>query len=315
VGSFPIRRLEGPDRYATAVEVSKEAFPSPGTVDSVVVGSGQSYADTLVGAGLAGAVDGPLLLVGKDHLPSVVADELDRLDVDTVYVIGGSAAVSDGVAADLAAHGGGEVVRIGGTDRYGTAAMVAAQVAAIEDPSKVMLVSGADWPDAASASSVAYAKGYPILLAAPGGLDPPTEAQLSAFAPVEVLVVGGTGAVSEAALTRAGQLAGSTPLRLAGVDRYDTCAKVATHAQSKEGFSIDAMYVSTGEEFADALVGGSIAGSTARPLLLARPKSLPGPIAEYLRARRYVVDEVVVLGGSGAVRVGCLDGIDEAMAD
>jgi hypothetical protein len=93
-------------------------------------------------------------------------------------------------------------------------------------------------------------------------------------------VVGGTAAVSDSVFSVLGTYSGNykdyynkvyIPVRIAGADRYDTSAKVAdweiNYAFDNRdklwglaGFSMDEVFVATGENFPDALAGGQLAG-------------------------------------------------------
>ncbi len=95
-----VTRLAGSDRYATAVAVSNGTF---GTGSTVFVATGVTFPDALGGGPVAGGLPGPLLLVPGTWLPAGVASELRRLDPDTVVILGGSSAVSGGVATQIEA--------------------------------------------------------------------------------------------------------------------------------------------------------------------------------------------------------------------
>ena len=95
----PVQRVAGPDRYATAAAIAAEAFPDP--VSTAYLATGETFPDALAGGPAAGRDGAPLLTVRHDCVPDVVADALERLDPDTVVVLGGPAAVSR-TAADLA---------------------------------------------------------------------------------------------------------------------------------------------------------------------------------------------------------------------
>ncbi|MDO9108759.1 MAG: cell wall-binding repeat-containing protein, partial [Coriobacteriia bacterium] len=85
----PPSRISGATRTATAVELSKEAFPDPLDGDrAVVIASGYGWADALPASALAGVVDGPLLLVAKDSVPAEVATEISRLGAIKAYIVG-----------------------------------------------------------------------------------------------------------------------------------------------------------------------------------------------------------------------------------
>jgi hypothetical protein len=93
-----IVRIAGSNRYETAVNVSKEMFPSGAA--HVVVASGAGFADALV-AGPFATGKGPLLLTDPKTLPEVVRREIQRLKPKKITIIGGANAVSDVVKAQL----------------------------------------------------------------------------------------------------------------------------------------------------------------------------------------------------------------------
>ena len=93
---FALTRVAGVDRYATAAAVALDAFA---TSASVVVARGDAFPDALAGAYLTGVVDAPLLLTRSDALPTVTSDAIAALGATKVYLLGGTSAISDGVAA------------------------------------------------------------------------------------------------------------------------------------------------------------------------------------------------------------------------
>ncbi|MGI9016138.1 MAG: cell wall-binding repeat-containing protein [Euzebya sp.] len=123
-----VTRLDGPDRYATAVAIAErmieEAGPAggPGTTSGRVafVASGEGFADALSAGPVAAAVGAPILLTAPAGLPAVTAAALQRLGVTRTVVAGGSAAISDGVLADLPSP-----IRVAGSDRFATSIALA----------------------------------------------------------------------------------------------------------------------------------------------------------------------------------------------
>jgi putative cell wall-binding protein len=93
-------RIAGHDRFATSVAISQSLYGSAGS-SAVFVATGMNFPDGLAGGPLAALVPGPILLVSPTQLPESVAAELQRLGPDTVYVIGGPGAVSDGVVGAM----------------------------------------------------------------------------------------------------------------------------------------------------------------------------------------------------------------------
>ncbi|MFR9276408.1 cell wall-binding repeat-containing protein, partial [Finegoldia magna] len=83
-------RVAGKSRINTAVEVSKKYYKSAGTV---IVANYEKFADSLSASALSKALKAPILLVKKDQLDSVVAQEIKRLGAKNVVVIGGNLSV------------------------------------------------------------------------------------------------------------------------------------------------------------------------------------------------------------------------------
>ncbi len=95
-----VTRHAGADRFGTSAAVAAAMF-DPADVDSISVATGSSFPDALAGTPAAVVAGGPVLLVEQDSVPDLVAEQVDRLDVGTVAVLGGPAAISDGVAQVL----------------------------------------------------------------------------------------------------------------------------------------------------------------------------------------------------------------------
>lgn len=157
-----IVRYAGADRYETAVLVSETTYPAGN--DTVIVVSGQDFPDALSASGLAGLNDAPILFSRQGSLPEVTIAELERLAPSVVYIVGGSGAVSDAVASQIAGITSSPFVeRLGGTDRYETAVLVAEKVVDLGgSDTEVLLATGTNYIDALSASSVAAGEGIPM---------------------------------------------------------------------------------------------------------------------------------------------------------
>ncbi|HCB34756.1 MAG TPA: hypothetical protein DEP69_06350, partial [Acidimicrobiaceae bacterium] len=128
----PERELAGADRYETSVEVARlfvaAARASGRPASTVLVASGESLVDALSVVTLAAALDAPIVLTRAAGLPSSVAAFLAEAGFTRVVVVGGSAAVSSSVQAELAALpsvGPAGVERVAGQDRFATAAAIA----------------------------------------------------------------------------------------------------------------------------------------------------------------------------------------------
>jgi putative cell wall-binding protein len=94
----PVLRQAGPDRYATASEISKGTFSAS---ETIFVATGRNFPDALGGGTAAAAFDGPLLLVPGTSVPAPVATEIKRLAPARVFVLGTAPVVSDDVVTTI----------------------------------------------------------------------------------------------------------------------------------------------------------------------------------------------------------------------
>ena len=95
-----MRRISGPDRFATAAALSREAYPD-GALKVYLIRA-DHFADTPASASLTG--EGPLLPVPRcGPLPAVILEELRRLAPMEVVAIGGADAICEDVVLQAAA--------------------------------------------------------------------------------------------------------------------------------------------------------------------------------------------------------------------
>lgn len=294
-----ITRVAGEDRYLTAIEASKNAFPLGAS--TVVLATGQNWPDALGGSALAGAVRGPILLTPGAALPEVVAEEIVRLGACRVYLLGGTAAVSAAVESALVTlMGRSDVVRLSGATRYETARAVADETIRFMGSRydrKVFVATGADFPDATAASPVAAYFVAPVLLAQP--------ASASVYRPpmaLEAYILGGTSAISQETEDALVAEYGPTHVeRLSGIDRYATAAAVAQ-------FGVDGCMtwhgvgLASGTVFPDALSGGAMLGTHRSVLLLTAPATLsPATRAALETHVTDIAGTLHIIGGDAAI--------------
>jgi carboxypeptidase T len=287
-----VSRIAGADRYATAAAVSRASF-APG-VPVAYLATGANYPDALAGGAAAAAQGGPVLLTQRGSLPSATATELARLQPGRIEVLGGAAAISDGVLAALDAYTSGTVRRLAGRDRYATAAAVSAATVP-RNVAIAYVATGGNYPDALAAIPLAGQTDSPLLLAYPSSVPAVTATELRRLSPGRIVVLGGTAVVSQSVVAQLDGFTTGSVTRIAGPDRYATAAAIAAR------FADDrpSAYLATGVAYPDALAGGPAAARAGVPLLLVAPDRLPAPTAGQLG--RLTPDRLVVLGGLKAV--------------
>jgi len=289
-------RLAGPDRYATAASISAAGF-APG-VPVAYVATGENFPDALAGGPAAARAGGPILLVTSSRIPAATANELSRLRPGRIVVLGGPGAVSEGVRAALAPYAtSGTADRISGADRYATAAAVSA-ASFPRGVEVAYIATGRNFPDALAGGVAAARAGGPVLLVAPDAIPQATANELASLAPRRIVVLGGSGVVSDAVADalRAYATTGSVT-RLAGADRYATGVAIS---QATTGADAPrTVYVATGRSFADGLAGTPVAARAGAPLLVLPPGGLTPALAAELR--RLNAPRLVILGGTGVI--------------
>jgi len=190
------------------------------------------------------------------------------------------------------------IERIAGADRYETAAKLSAHAFPSARGGTVFIASGALYPDALSAAPAAKANNAPVLLTDPAALPSVVSAELRRLAPTRIVMVGGESAVSAGVATALRGYAGQVD-RIAGADRYETSALI-----SQDTFlgTTDAVYLSSGANFPDALGASAEAARTNVPVLLTSPSDLPAATAaEIVRLQPRTV---YVTGGTSVVSDG-----------
>ena len=325
-----VREFGGRDRYDTALRLAKDFAEGHGGLGSVPVAfiaSGLTLVDAVSVSGLAGFLDAPVLLTPTDSLHGGVVDFIEDYGVDTVYVLGGSAAVADSVLEDMEALANEPTVtRIEGADRYATAAAVAAKLGGGaawcggEDPAAI-LVNGGDvsLAEAMMAGPIAHRLQLPVLMTAAEELPSATTDFIEAEDIEHVIVVGGTDSVSDDVANAVSDAGVDTVARIAG----DTSAGTSVAlAGLLTGDCKDDLSTVSGDTVAlvhrDALPDGV----TAAPVLssnsdfaegklipiLVVGDTLPASVRDYLAATPAANDDgdklnlrIVAIGGTAAV--------------
>ncbi len=187
--------------------------------------------------------------------------------------------------------------RIAGADRVATAVEVSKSTFA--NASAVIVATAMNFPDALAAAPLAHAHDAPILLVPPTSVPPAVSSEITRLGATKVIIVGGTGAVS-ATVETTFKNRGLTVERIAGTNRYDTAARIATALRSALGVGGFAKaYVATGENFPDALAAGGVAAFDGAPILLTQRNTLPSETRGAVTSLG--VSQTVLLGGTGAV--------------
>jgi putative cell wall-binding protein len=193
-----VSRIAGADRYATAAAISRTHFAAG--VPVAYIATGVHFPDALGGSAAAGTHGGPVLLVTRDGVPDVTRTELARLKPKRVVILGGSGVISDKVRNAVASYTTGSTTRLAGTDRYATAIAISSATHASGSGRTVFIVTGKTHPDGLAGGPVAGRLPGPVLLVPGDTLPSGVATELRRLAPQRVIVLGGTGSVSNSVL-------------------------------------------------------------------------------------------------------------------
>ncbi|MRX56152.1 hypothetical protein GJU41_19525 [Bacillus idriensis] len=182
--------------------------------------------------------------------------------------------------------------RISGMDRFETSAKIAFE--GWESSDVAVLATGRDYPDALSATPLAYKHDAPLLLTDKHTLTKSVAAELKELGVTKVYLIGGTGVISAEVEKELKAIGVKTITRIAGTDRYGTSVKIA-----KEVGITDSIVVASGENYPDALSIAPLAAIGQYPILLTRSADLPGSVKTYLKSLN--TKGALVAGGNSVV--------------
>ncbi|MBN9174696.1 MAG: serine hydrolase [Microbacterium sp.] len=218
--------------------------------------------------------------------PSTPAPSPQPTARSTPHAVGGAAPTA-AVAPPTAA-------RLAGADRYVTS--VAASRAVFPSGSDVVLIaSGLSSIDGVTAAGMASRVGAPLLYVAPDSIPDAVAAELRRLTPDRIIVVGGSGVVSDPVL--AGLRSFSPDVeRYGGGDRYATSRAVL----SLYG-TVGSVYVAAGLSLIDAPLASVAAARTGRGVLLVDGAAASADTATVSALRAAGAGTVIIAGGLGTV--------------
>lgn len=279
------KRICGKDRYETATEISKDGWNKS---SCAIICRGGTFPDALCSAPLAKKYNAPILLTENNKLNKNTKEELKRLNVDKVFIIGTTGVVSKNVEDEIKSLDGiKSVIRLGGKDRYKTSELVAEQVGT---KGEMILATGKCPADGLSISSIAADKGIPIILA---NDKDSIKNYVKKNKVTKSYIIGGTTCVSK-------DIENISPNseRISGKNRYETNEKILRRFQDTLNFKKVYLALAEskrGDEFADALVGGALAGKEKSPMVLVND-TIDENVKKYVQSKLSKDSSVIALG-------------------
>lgn len=291
-------RAEGTDRVLTSIAAWKMGkFPG----DSLVLVDGNVHADGLSATPFAAALKAPVLLTcWKTGLEPALMDQIKMSGKKRLFLVGGQVPMTPYDEFELR-DAGVQIYRIAGSDRFATSVAVNQATEPLikarpRKPLSLYIGDGIGYPDALVAGAAAGRVGGLMLLSKGNQLDSQTYSYISELGqtrPLKIIAVGGPAA--RAIKNTPWPTTMSVNLSsIVGRDRYDTAAQLSTTLPGTR-----AAVLATGQQFPDALSGGSLAVDQNATLVLTKTDELPP--SSYQSLQRYGAEKTIVMGGVKAV--------------
>lgn len=292
-GRIGVQRVDGQDRYEVAARLAQEAALHGTSTAYLTRGDSADSVDALAAGTIAARQDAAVLLTRHDLLPAATQEALDALDVEDVVIVGGPAAVTPEVEAQLVEQGM-RVRRVPGGNRYETTVQLSREVPTTPGGT-AYLASGQVLADALGGGAAAAEEDATMLLTHPGQLTAVTAQRLTELTPSRVVVLGGTMAVDDAVAAQVRSLLPGVRIdRIGGQDRYHTSALVAADTFDEVGSTV----LAAGHALTDATAATQLAADRNSPVLLVKSQCRPHSVSS-------VVDELGIdlarLAGGSAV--------------
>ena len=317
-----LTRYGGADRYATSLLVAEAvAADAGGTLDAVVLVSGQSWHEAVVAAAVAGRLGAPVLMTPPTELRDDAQEFLQRVGASNALLVSAgedaqSRSISPSVASALESAGL-DVEWVGGADQYETGVAVARRTdspGALGDFGTTAIVaSGEVFADALVAGPLAAQGKHPVLLSPQARLDSGVESYLSGAGIRHVVLMGGTAALSLAVENSIAAL-GISVSRMAGATRYDTAIETARFMAEHSGdscFEGSAVGLARARVPFDSFSAAPLLARQCAPLVLSDPDAIASETAAFLDSARQIDDvtelALTVFGGDAAVSQAAID--------
>lgn len=288
IKDIKVERISGDSRYSTAVEISKKYFD---TANTVVIASGEGYADALVGGSLVSQEKIPMFLTKRTSLPIETKNELIRLKTKKVYILGGENTITKSVENEI--KGMGIVVkRLSGNDRLATAGAIAFErfeLARNKGNNYAMGdiyagIDGYNYADALVAGSIigqienmVYI--FPYL----------KNNELSREMAYEY-AFGGENSIPKSV---------QVTTRIAGNNRYETSVEAAKKFEMLTGKKLKTIILVDGMNYPDALAASTVAGKENAAVITTPKDKLNKEAKKFIKNND--IEKVIVIGGENSV--------------
>ncbi|EGT3943993.1 TPA: cell wall-binding repeat-containing protein [Clostridioides difficile] len=280
--------LVGENRFDTAIKISQTGWDSS---YYLVLVNANSIVDAMTSSPLASSKKSPILLTEKNSLANNTKNEIKRLGVEKVYIIGGENMIDKNVENQLIEMNI-SIERVAGNDRFETSLKIAKQVKSQTGSKDVFVVNGENGlADAVSVGAIASQSKSPIILSdgnnIPKGLDIIEQSS-------KAYLIGGTNTISNSLEDKI-----PNSSRIFGENRNGTNSEVIKTFY-KDDVLNNIYVVKNGSEkeehLVDALAVSVLGAKTKSPVLIVG-NTLDEKQVELFAEKRF--EKVTKVGGNG----------------
>lgn len=285
-----LNRTAGQDRFETCSSIADSGWTKS---DYAVLVNSEMYADAVVSSPLADQYKAPILLTEKDSIPDTVVDELNRLRVKKVFILGGPSLISKNVEKQLGNMGISIEERIAGQDRYETAVKVASHIT--NPNNSIYVVDGEDWRDALAISPIATISHSPIIFTNKYGIPDVVKKNIDNTTHTYNII----GEKDDYDfLNNIEQHLGGKHLKTLGYNKVDT--NIEVYNSFKDKMKLNKIYLASSKAFADGLCISPLAGENKSPLFFVDENNM-NEVKNFLDQNGKNVGEIDVIGGQGVI--------------
>lgn len=181
-------RIGGTDRYDT----SKKVAEITGVKNGIIIAGDSDFPDALSIAPIASMKAMPILLSPKDALNPNIGAFIKDKNIPVSYLVGGTGVLNESIAGTVP-----NSKRLSGVDRYSTNLSINTEFAGKLSFDTIYLASGNDFPDALGGSALAAKKNSLIFLTDENKISEATINFIKSKKVKHVVILGGTGAISQ----------------------------------------------------------------------------------------------------------------------
>lgn len=291
-----VTELGGSDSYATAAKVATTYWT---TSKDVVLVCGEGYADAVSASVLAKQLNSPILLTNSQSLNENAKAALDTLGPQNIYIVGGTASISQSIRDSLKSSNY-NLIELSGKNRYETNLAVANELVKLGvSADSVMLVSGEGFADILSVTPIASAKDQILLLGNNNSTSMQPIINFVQSNNSKVTVVGTTNSINDKIYSSLGAVNRIN----GGSDRFETNLNVLN--QFASDLKNEKLFISnaSGDRYADALIASSLAGKYSAPLVLLDYEDSPSTsnAIDYIKNKSAASTDLNLISDTGVV--------------